>query len=145
MFCHWLRPSQFSRWLSSSSALLIIAPTLSTTLPPPSFQLSHFNHCCWDVVCCHLHQIYNTINCICILPNMDISNWSCPSMADDLCFSWTLFLEQCHLSHHWSHVQIKAMKVIPKQSNWLICFLSVIGTSTPKLFCLLPMQLMVIL
>lgn len=142
--CHRARP----RTLQS---MVICTPSP----PPPSifsawpsshllFPRSHFNHRCWDVVCCHLRWIYSTINTItgiCILPNMDISNWDCPSAADGVLVCLGRYTPTVTTPHHpcsWSRrlCPDKSDEVNSWPPNWLvltklICFvLMVVQTAT---------------
>lgn len=50
--------------------------------PSSLLPSSCFNHRHWNVVCCHLYQIYNTINSICILPCLI---WTFPIEVRMLC------------------------------------------------------------
>lgn len=75
-FCHWLRG--FSWWLSPAYTSLVT----TSPLPPPSTFAFLVLICCWDVVCWQSRWIYSTISSICILPDMGICNWDCPSSVD---------------------------------------------------------------
>lgn len=99
---------------SVDSYLLPLHPSLLPTILCLALlpRSSCFNHRHWNVVCCHLYRIYNTINSICILPCL----WTFPievlMVFACVCVSWLLFPHHCHRCYHCNVVQIRPMTSI---------------------------------